>query len=122
MPTTYSPHAHVLLSSQAKRLDPLSLDAQAVIAERVLGLRGRVLDAAGTAEAKGYIALQVSLQVELGATGDVVAESKGSQSFTYAQVDGQRIAVHPLARRGVDDLLAQVTPPISTSENAVIVW
>lgn len=120
----YDPVLSPLLSQEALGLAPDELEAESRIAERVLGLAGSELTGAAAVEAADLVALQVNLQVARRGAMDVVSESKGGQSLTYAQVGGRRVVVDPVAYAGALALLALIAPlaPQSSAEPTTIVW
>lgn len=121
MAALYSPEGSPLLSSAAGALDGPTLDAWAVMAERVLGLAGTSFEGDDAAEAASYVARQVNLMIGMEDKAGIVSESKGQQSVKYASVGGQRIPVDPIAKAGADALLG---PEIfsSSSSRSEFVW
>lgn len=96
---TYLPSPDHGLSAQAQKLSAERLETEVLLAELALGLSGTAFtDDAGTA-ARGAVARQVNLQVRIAESPnpDVIAEGRGRQSITYNSVNGQRLAVDPVA-------------------------
>lgn len=125
MPATYDPTAHPLLSAGAAALSPEQLDAQAMIAEGVLGLHGTSLTGDDADLATHYVVRQLNLQVRMESSGggsDVVAMSKGSQSFTFAQVDGRRVIVDEIALAGARMLVGTMGALSGSVTELTPVW
>lgn len=105
MAATYTPSADHGLSAAGQALEALRLESEVLVAEEVLGLAGAALTGDEASKATVAVARQVNLQLKMAGASDVVAESKGSQSFTYARVNGQRVAVDSLAQAIVSGIL-----------------
>lgn len=105
---TYDPSGHPLLSGEASALSSDELDAQASVAEEVLGLEGTEFDAAEKDRATRAVALQVNLQVDRPSEADwAESETEMDQSVTYRSDQGGRaVPVHPTAERIASSLLA----------------
>lgn len=123
MASLYSPASDPLaagLSSAAQALDSARLESEVLVAELVLELTGTTLTGDDATRATALVARQVNLQVRIASSGDVVAESRGNQSYTYAQVDGRRVAIDPVALRGVRNLTQR--RPRTSAVDGVVRW
>lgn len=115
MPNRYDVTAHPLLSEEAQDLGPATLDAQARVAETLLGLLDftafdPVTQADQYARASDAVALQVSYQVEAGMDAFILAnQAKGGRSQTYR--GGRRMPIiHSLAKK----IVSKIKPTTST--------
>lgn len=80
----YSPAGHALLSVAAAGLESPVLEAQADLAEDLLGLAGTVFAGADAATATRAVAIQVNFQVEAGTEGEVYGSvDRGDRSFGF---------------------------------------
>lgn len=127
MAATYDVHDHPLLSAAAKQLvsdDPSAFDAQAITAERVLGLRGTQLTGDDAEDARVAIVRQLNLQLQIDAMGgaNVVSESKGAQSYTYAQHNGERVAIDRIALSIARQLVGARCAPLPRTTEIAPVW
>lgn len=104
---TYDPSGHALLSNDAGALADAELDAQAEVAEDVLGLEGTSFTGAKASRATLAVVRQVNLQVATPVDAAVKAsESRGNQNVAYRESeDGRPIMVDPVARRLANRLL-----------------
>lgn len=123
----YDPTGHPLLSPAAKALEPAVLEAYADRAEDVLGIAGTNFTGDAAERLTTAVVLQINhtLQREERGGGEVVAESKGAQSVTYAAPkDGRVDPVDPEAARIVAGVLAGGVraPRTSVSTPNVFVW
>lgn len=106
----YDPTEHPLLSPEAARLEPEELEAQADVAEELLGL----VDSRHTGEkadrATRAVALQVNHQVALGSEASAIqSKGRGSRSVTYRQTGGgDLVSVSAAARKIVEQLSGTV--------------
>lgn len=124
---TYDPTDHPLLSPEAKALDPETFKAYVERAEDVLGIAGTSYTGEDARRLMLAVVLQINftLRREARGGGEVVAESKGSQSVSYAQPkDGRVDPVDPEAARIVAGVRAGGVraPRVSTSTPNVFVW
>lgn len=88
----YPIDGHPLLSATAAALAPDVLEAQALVAERMLGLRGTAYTGDDADDAASAVALQVSLQVAKDPESYIASSvTRGSRSLTYR--DG--VVLHP---------------------------
>lgn len=125
MAATYDVHGHPLLSTEAAALadsDAEAFDAQVRAAERTLGLRGTQLAGHDREDAEVAVVRQLNLQLRIAASGDVVSESKGSQSFTYAQKNGERVAIDRVAWTLARQLVGRMGAPPSSSTEIAATW
>lgn len=125
----YDPTGHPLLSPEARALEPAVLGAYADRAEDVLGIAGTTFEPGSKEHDRLRLAvvLQINhtLRREARGSGEVVAETKGDQSVTYAQPkDGRVDPVDPEAARIVAGVLASGirAPRTSVSTANVFVW
>lgn len=106
--------AHPLLSTAVSELEAEQLTAWTRIAEHALGVAGQEFGS-GTEDVEHALAITVNAFVEH--DGRVVqAESKGSQSVTYAKIaSGLAGLVPPLARAILDGLRGTPRPGSSVT-------
>lgn len=106
----YEPTDHPLLSAESQRLGEMELEAEADVAEELLGL----VDVRYTGEkadrATRAVALQVNHQVALGSEASAIqSKGRGSRSVTYRQTGGgDLISVSAAARKIVEQLIGTV--------------
>jgi hypothetical protein len=105
----YPVTGHPLLSAEASKLDPAALEAQTLVAERLLGFTGTYFVGDEAIEAASANALQVSYQVAMPPEQSIIqSESRGSRSVTYrGQTTGTMSMVSAVAMAIADGLLTK---------------
>jgi len=116
-PPTSTAHG---LSKAANALDPERLRNETLVAEQLLGLGGTSFTGDDAEKARTAVARQINLQVRVAENPDVVAESRGRQSVTYARSGGARATVDPTAAAIVKDLIGK--PSRSTAVANQATW
>ena len=111
MANLYDVSDHPLLSDDARLLEPNNLDAQARVAETLLGLLlfspfNRITDADKYNRASDAVALQVSYQVEAGLDAFILSELiKGGRQTKFR--GGRRMPIiHGVAKK----IVSQIRP------------
>lgn len=98
--------SHPLLTAKVNALGPEAIDAWTRVAEHALGVADQEFGLLGTEDVEHALAITVNAFVEHDGRA-IQAESKGSQSRTYAKVASGLSGIVPgLARGLVDSVLA----------------
>jgi hypothetical protein len=105
----YPVAGHPLLSAAAAKLGAEALEAQTLVAERLLGFTGTSFTDDDAIEAANANALQVSYQVAMPADQSIIqSETRGSRSVTYrGATTGVMAMVNAQAQAIADGLLAR---------------
>lgn len=101
MPATYDITGHPLVDGSLADLEPEELDARAIEAEHVLGLRGTAFTGEDAADAKIAIVRQAKRTLEWERHQGVTSISKAGQSQTFSEGNAP---IDLVARRIADRL------------------
>jgi hypothetical protein len=115
----YPPGDTHVLSDTARELHEHELDAHAVVAETLLGLRSTKYSGDEADQAALAVAHQVNFQVFRPALFALVqSETKGTQSVTFRETQGEKHLTDDIAAAIVDRLASTVGWPTIRSKRS----